>query len=154
MLRRLFNIVKKSSNFVEKVYKELDEYIGWLKKSFDVKLVVLFGSIPKNSWIVGESDVDLLIVAEGLKSTPAENYEMLKLTGIIEPLGYNPKSFLEVVENLKNFVVFDALEDGKIVYVENEYLDKVNFLVKKVKKKFGLRKNGRGWKFQPKQPTG
>ena len=143
--------MKKSSIFVEKVYKELDEYIGWLKKSFDVKLVVLFGSIPKNSWIVGESDVDLLIVAEGLKSTPAENYEMLKLTGIIEPLGYNPKSFLEVVRNLKNFVVFDAFENGKIVYAEDEYLNKVKILVEEVKKKYGLKRDEKGWSFHIKQ---
>lgn len=141
-------------SFVEEVYKKIDEYVSWLKKNFKVKLVVLFGSLTKNSWVEGLSDADLLIVAEGLASNPMENYEKLKIVGVIEPLAYNPESLLEALRNLKNFVVFDALEDGKIVYVENEYLDKVNFLVKKVKKKFGLRKNGRGWKFQPKQPTG
>lgn len=141
-------MVKKLSNFVGKVYKELDGYVSWLKKNFDVKLVILFGSIPKNSWIAEKSDVDLLVIAEGLKPTPSENYEILKLVGIIEPLGYNPKSFLEAVENLKSFVVFDALEEGKIVYAKDEYLDKVKLLVKKVKEKFSLRKDEKGWKFQ------
>ncbi|MGP3666797.1 MAG: nucleotidyltransferase domain-containing protein [Candidatus Bathyarchaeota archaeon] len=139
------------SSFVEKVYREVDEYVSCLKKKFNVKLVILFGSIPKNSWIAEKSDVDLLIVAEGLKPTPSENYEILKLTGIIEPLGYNPESFLEVVKNLKSFVVFDALEHGKVIHADDEYLGKVKTLFEEVKKKYNLKRDEKGWSFRIKQ---
>ena len=134
-------------SFVEEVYKKIGEYVSWLKKNFKVKLVVLFGSLTKNSWVEGLSDADLLIVAEGLASNPMENYEKLKIVGVIEPLAYNPESLLEALRNLKNFVVFDALEDGKIIFAEKEYLDMVYKVFREAKKRYNLRRDKNGWRF-------
>jgi predicted nucleotidyltransferase len=142
-------VEKKSSAFVEDALKRLNRYVSWLKKNFNVKLILLFGSFTKDNWITSLSDLDLLVVAEGLSRNPAENYERLKLDGLIEPLAYDPKSFLETIENLGSFVVLDALEEGKTIYADKDYLRRVSKVFRKVKERRSLRKTAEGWRFKP-----
>ena len=149
MRRKPSNAEKESSAFVEDALKRLDKYVSWLKENFNIKLIMLFGSFTKDNWITGSSDLDLLVVAEGLSGNPAENYERLKLNGLIEPLAYDPESFLKTLENLRSFVVLDALEEGKTVYADKDYLRRVLKVFKRVKEGRSLRKTAEGWRFKP-----
>ena len=150
MLKKPSSVEKESSAFLEDASKRLSRYLSKLKKNFNVKLVVLFGSIAKNSWLASTSDLDLLIAAEGLAETPAENYERLKWDGLVEPLAYNPPSLLRAVENL-SFPILDALEEGRIIYADQQYLKELMETFRKVKEAYGLKKLKDGWSFKGKK---
>jgi len=137
-----------SSNTVRHVFAKVDRYLDWLKETYDPKLVVLFGSYAKNDWVTDQSDLDLLIVAEGLKDTPYENYLALRREGWVEPLGYSPEAFLKALVDLTSFILLDALEEGRVVYSDKRYEEKVYELFKKLREDLKLVKRKNGWRFK------
>ena len=135
------------------VIRAVREYLRELRHShgLDVKLAVLFGSWAKGL-ATEASDIDVLVVAEGLKADPRENYELLAVCepGLarISPLGFSPGEFLRRLKGL-SFALLDALEDGIIVEADEAFLAHVKRVVEKLKVAYGLRKNDKGWSFRP-----
>ena len=138
---------------LEQVIRTVKEYLRELEHRHDlvVKLAVLFGSWAKGL-ATETSDIDVLVVAEGLGADPRENYELLALCepGLakISPLGFEPEEFLRRPKGL-SFVLLDALEDGVIVEADEEFLARVREVVEELKATYGLRKNGKSWSFRP-----
>ena len=138
---------------LEQVIRTVREYLQELRHrhGLDVKLAVLFGSWAKGL-ATEASDIDVLVVAEGLKADPRENYELLAVCepGLarISPLGFEPEEFLRRLEGL-SFVLLDALEEGIIVEADEDFLTQAREVVEELKATYGLRKNGKGWSFRP-----
>ena len=138
---------------LEQVVRVVREYLRELehRRGLVVKLAVLFGSWAKGL-ATEASDIDVLVVAEGLGADPRENYELLALCepGLarISPLGFEPEEFLRRLKGL-SFVLLDALEDGIIVKADEDFLTQVGEVVEELKATYGLRKNRRGWSFRP-----
>ena len=138
---------------LEQVIRTVKEYLRELEHRHDlvVKLAVLFGSWAKGL-ATETSDIDVLVVAEGLGADPRENYELLALCELdlakISPLGFEPEEFLRRLEGL-SFVLLDALEEGIIVEADEEFLARVREVVEELKATYGLRKNGKSWSFRP-----
>ena len=138
---------------LEQVIRTVKEYLRELEHRHDlvVKLAVLFGSWAKGL-ATETSDIDVLVVAEGLGADPRENYELLALCepGLakISPLGFEPEEFLRRLKGL-SFVLLDALEEGIIVEADEEFLARVREVVEELKATYGLRKNGKSWSFRP-----
>ena len=124
------------SDILRRKYEAVDRYVRELKRKLDLKLVILFGSLAKGSW-TESSDIDLLIVAEDLSDDPGENFIRLKRPGI-DPHGFSVKRFLRELEK-PNLIILDALEYGKRLVADEEFVKFVEDVFEKVKREFGLR---------------
>jgi len=124
------------SDILRRKYEVVDRYLRELKHELDLKLVILFGSLAKGSW-TESSDIDLLIVAEDLSDDPGENFVRLKRPGI-DPHGFSVKRFLRELEK-PNLIILDALEYGKRLVADEEFVKLVEDRFEKVKRRFGLR---------------
>ena len=134
------------SSILEKKWRRVEEYVAWVRESFTTRLAVLFGSLARGDW-TERSDVDMLVVADELGLDVGENYVRLKRYGV-EPLGYSTQAFLEEIRR-PNFLILDALRYGKMLYVDEEYLEEVDGALEWVRERFGVRYDGRGWWFKP-----
>ena len=124
------------SDILRRKYEAVDRYVRELKRELDLKLVILFGSLAKGSW-TESSDIDLLIVAEDLSDDPGENFIRLKRPGI-DPHGFSVDRFLREIEK-PNLIILDALEYGKRLVADEEFVKIVEDRFEKVKRRFGLR---------------
>jgi predicted nucleotidyltransferase len=120
----------------------LDEYLEWLRGEFNLRLVILFGSIARGDW-TESSDIDLLIVADELSGDAGENFLKLKRYSV-EPIGYNTSHFLKEIER-PNLLVLDALQYGRVLIADEDYRKDVELKFREVKEKLGLTWTGRTW---------
>lgn len=99
-------------NHLQKVYKELKNFIERLKSSLSIKEVYLYGSFAKGEIHEG-SDIDLFIVGE-IEGRIFERIDkVLKLTDLpVEPLVYTSKEFRKMKEE-KNPFLTEALKTAK-----------------------------------------
>lgn len=124
--------------------KEIEIYLKTLK-ILEPKLVILFGSIAKKRFGVG-SDVDLLIVSDKLPENFKERmrllYELDKTGAPFDLKAYKSEEVKKMV--IKGHpTIFDALEDGIILYAEEDFLEELMKLYEAGKKKF--RRFEKGW---------
>ena len=118
--------------------KLLNKYL-----SFKTRLVLLYGSRARGDY-TDESDVDVLVVADLLPEDPRRSFSMLfssRYPSVI-PLGMNTKVFIKKLKEGSTFVL-EALEDGKILYADKEFLNDVKKLFMETRKRY-LRK-GKTW---------
>jgi len=133
-----------------KVSSEIHAYARRLAKKLDVKLVLLFGSLAKNTY-AGFSDADVLVVANGLPARSLDRYVVLvdnSLTLPVEPRGYAPNEFIESLEKAKDLGIFEAMETGIVISADEDFLKKAKNTFLAAKQKFQLMKTGRGWRIE------
>lgn len=126
----------------ELLKKRLENYLEWLRQSFQPCLVIVFGSFVRNSW-TQESDIDVVVVSEKLSPDVGENFMHLKQPGI-DPIGYTPEMFVKEIER-PNLLILDALEYGVVLQSDAIFLEKVRRLFEDVKKRYGLKWTGETW---------
>lgn len=128
-------------------YKEaLEAYLRALFSVLSPRFVILYGSAARGDFGVG-SDVDLLVVADGL---PEKFDDRLKLlfcinptTAPIEPIGYTLEEFEELLGRRHATVLF-ALEEGIVLYDDGSFLGmKEKF--EKLKRELKIVRGKVGW---------
>lgn len=124
------------SDILRRKYEALERYLSELKRELDLKLVILFGSLARGDWMES-SDIDLLIVSDDLSDDPAENFIRLKRESV-EPHGFSTRRFLDELER-PNLLILDALEYGKRLIADEEFMKLVERKFEEIKKKYGLR---------------
>ncbi|MEM4273042.1 MAG: nucleotidyltransferase domain-containing protein [Candidatus Caldarchaeum sp.] len=122
--------------------KRLEKYVDWLKQRYQPSLVIVFGSLVRDSWTL-ESDIDIVVVSERLSPDVGENFTVLKQPGI-DPLGFTPEMFIKEIEK-PNLLIFDALQYGVVLCADAVFLEKVRSLFEDVKKRYGLKWTGETW---------
>lgn len=103
------------------MYAELSRLVEKYRK-MGAKLIVLYGSIARGDYTEG-SDVDILVVGDFLPEDPREAYSLLLDLEYprVQPLGFNTRVFLRKLREGSTFVL-EVLEDGKILYADEEFL--------------------------------
>ena len=131
----------------EEVIKALREYVeAVLARRLELKLAILYGSFARGDWKPG-SDVDLLVVAEGLPPDPRDRWDLIAtlIKGLpLEPHAFTPAEFEEMVEHGR-MTAADALTEGLVLYADPAYLRHVKEFFERVKEETGLRKEGDAW---------
>lgn len=145
---------KKSLNSLKNTLIELNfrqewipEFIHYIKQCIKKGsvLVLLFGSRAKGDFL-RDSDIDLLIVSPDLPAdirdrTPGFFSDTLP----VQPFLLTPAELVERIEKL-DFLIFDAFEDGIVLYSDLD-LDNIRELLHKSKERFKLRRVKDGWRF-------
>jgi predicted nucleotidyltransferase len=82
------------------------------------RAVILYGSMATGSYGIG-SDIDMIVISEKLPKNFLERlsilFELNSTTAPIEPLGYTPKEFLEMITRRHPTALY-AVADGKALY--------------------------------------
>ena len=119
----------------------LEEVVKRLISKVRVKVVILFGSRARGDWLPW-SDYDLLIIADFKEKYLDRIKSVLEAIGDI-PIDIEPHPYTldEAITLLRRGVptVVDALEEGKVLYAEEEELSKLMDIYKKLKMR-GLRR--------------
>lgn len=119
----------------------LEEVVKRLISKVGVKVVILFGSRARGDWLPW-SDYDLLIIADFKEKYLDRIKSVLEAIGDI-PIDIEPHPYTlnEAITLLRRGVptIVDALEEGKVLYAEEEELSKLMDIYKKLKMR-GLRR--------------
>jgi predicted nucleotidyltransferase len=145
---------KKSLNLLERKLINLDfrndwipEFINYIEQCIkkDAILILLFGSRAKRDFHK-DSDIDILIVSKGLPDDVRERADDFFSDSLpVQPFVMTPAQLFERIDNL-DFLIFDAFEDGLILYSDME-MDTVYERLKASKERFSLERVKSGWIF-------
>jgi predicted nucleotidyltransferase len=127
---------------LKRLLVELEELIDRLMR-YNVRLVILFGSRVRGDY-TGESDVDVLIVADELPEDPRESFAIIYryVSPKIHPICLRTTSFLRKLRGESTFIM-EILEDGRVVYADGKFLEEVMSIYRDVRSKW-VRK-GKTW---------
>ena len=125
--------------------KEIDKYMQILKEKLNPKLIILHGSIARGTFGVG-SDVDILVISDELPKNFNKRLKLLYLldetSAPIDIKGYTTKEFQRMV--LRGHpLALDALEEGIVLFADEDYLREIKKLFVHAKKKF--KRIEKGW---------
>jgi predicted nucleotidyltransferase len=145
---------EKSLNLLKKKLIDLDfrndwipEFMNYIKQCIkkDATLILLFGSRAKRDFHK-DSDIDILIVSKTLSDDVRERADDFFSDSLpVQPFVMTPGELLERIDKL-DFLVFDAFEDGLILYSDMD-VNTVNERLKASKERFSLRRVKSGWNF-------
>jgi predicted nucleotidyltransferase len=108
-------------------------------------LILLFGSRATGDFLK-DSDIDLLIVSPNLPARIRDrSLGFFSDTLPVQPFLLTPEELKERIEQL-DFLVFDAFEDGVVMYSKID-MDHITDMLHKSKERFKLRRVKDGWKF-------
>lgn len=125
----------------------IPEFIRYIEQCIKkgAVLVLLFGSRAKGD-LLRDSDVDLLIVSPDLPSDVRSRTSAFFSDKLpVQPFLLTPIELVEGIEKL-DFLVFDAFEDGIVLYSDID-LEHIHELLHKSKERFKLRRVKDGWRF-------
>ena len=154
MQRGQYQMQEKSLNLLKKKLFDLDfrndwipEFMNYIKQCIkkDAILILLFGSRAK--WdFHKDSDIDLLIVSKTLSDDVRERADDFFSDSLpVQPFVMTPGELLERIDKL-DFLVFDAFEDGLILYSDMD-VENINERLKASKERFSLKRVKSGWNF-------
>jgi predicted nucleotidyltransferase len=145
---------KKPLNLLERKLINLDfrndwipEFINYIEQCIkkDAILILLFGSRAKRDFHK-DSDIDILIVSKGLPDDVRERADDFFSDSLpVQPFVMTPAQLFERIDNL-DFLIFDAFEDGLILYSDMD-MDTVYERLKASKERFSLERVKSGWIF-------
>ncbi len=145
---------EKSLNLLKKKLVELDfrndwipEFINYIEQCIkkDAILILLFGSRAKLDFHK-DSDIDVLIVSKNLSDDVRERASDFFSDSLpVQPFVMRPDELLERIDKL-DFLIFDAFEDGLILYSDMD-VGTVNERLKASKERFSLKRVKCGWNF-------
>ena len=125
----------------------IHEFTNYIEQCItkDAILILLFGSRAKQEFHK-DSDIDILIVSENLSDEVRERASDYFSDSLpVQPFVMTPAELLERIDKL-DFLVFDAFEDGLILYSDMD-MDTVNERLKASKELFSLKRVKSGWDF-------
>lgn len=154
MQRGLYHMQKKSLNLLERKLIDLDFRIDWIPEFInyieqcikkDATLILLFGSRAKRDFHK-DSDIDVLIISKNLSENVRERADDFFSDSLpVQPFVMASAELFERIDKL-DFLVFDAFEDGLILYSEMD-MDTINERLKASKERFSLVRVKSGWNF-------
>jgi len=125
----------------------IPEFINHIEECIkkDAILILLFGSRAKRDFHT-DSDIDILIVSKNLSDDVRERASDFFSDSLpVQPFVMKPDELLERIDKL-DFLIFDAFEDGLILYSDMD-VDIVNERLKASKERFSLKRIKNGWNF-------
>jgi len=115
-------------------------------KKLNPKCIILYGSLARGDFNE-RSDADLIVISSKLPKNYYERaqllYDLIETLDPIEPIGFTPDEFINMIENRHCTTLF-AMEEGKPLFGKKYF----SFLKKKHKKifnKYKIIKGNSSW---------
>ncbi|MGD2248744.1 MAG: nucleotidyltransferase domain-containing protein [Candidatus Methanofastidiosia archaeon] len=95
--------------------KKAEKYLEKLEESLKPLSAIVFGSVSRGDFN-DASDIDILVIAEGLPSHPLQRFDILLAPFIpgIDPKGYTPSEFERLRQKKDPFIQL-VLKEGIIL---------------------------------------
>jgi predicted nucleotidyltransferase len=124
--------------------EEIKKYIEALK-ILKPKLVILHGSIARKEFGLG-SDVDLIVVSDNLPDKIMNRikllYEIDETKAPLDIKGYKSEEIRKMIKK-GNPLIMDAMEDGIILFADENFLKEILEFYKEERKNF--KRIEKGW---------
>jgi predicted nucleotidyltransferase len=124
--------------------EEIKKYIEALK-ILKPKLVILHGSIARKEFGLG-SDVDLIVVSDNLPDKIMDRikllYEIDETKAPLDIKGYKSEEIRKMIKK-GNPLIMDAMEDGIILFADENFLKEILEFYKEERKNF--KRIEKGW---------
>lgn len=134
------------SEFGVDVGEAIDRYVGMLRRTVNLRSLVIMGSRARGDWKPW-SDTDIVVIAEGLPTSRRKLLGVLyprEIVGIgLEVRTYTPKEFLNSLVAL-DLTALDAMTDGRIVY-DDGFWREAREAFEMVKRSYRLKRIRDGW---------
>jgi hypothetical protein len=130
--------------------KELSDNIrhfcSLLAEKYDAKLVGVFGSTVKGTWMEG-SDVDIIVISDKLERNPLERFIDIKQPDFdAQVFGYTTDEAERMISDLNLFLI-TALKEAKIMSCDDEYLSQIMARLAIIQKENSLVEIENGWSY-------
>lgn len=121
-------------------------YTARVKRRIGARSIILHGSAARGTFGAG-SDIDILVIAEGLPKNFLERLRMLDelrdSTAPIEVLAYTPDEFRRMIEK-PHPTALSAIEDG-IVLHDDGFFEEMRRRFSEIRERLRIVKVGDGW---------
>jgi predicted nucleotidyltransferase len=137
-------------SFPLEIKRALQRIVEIAEKKLDAELVILHGSYAKNTYILRESDVDVVIVSRKFQNVDVhKRFSMLseafkKVSSPVEAVGFTKEEFLDEIKKMNPFIL-DVMEYGIPLTLLMEEAKKI---FESIKKKEGLEAIEEGWRIK------
>ncbi|MCZ7401683.1 MAG: nucleotidyltransferase domain-containing protein [Candidatus Methanoperedens sp.] len=147
MQEKSLNLLKKKLIDLEFRCDWIPEFMNYIEQCInkDAILILLFSSRAKRDFHK-DSDIDLLIVSKTLSDDVRKKADDFFSDSLpVQPFVMTPAQLFERIDKL-DFLVFDAFEDGLILYSDMD-MENINKRLKASKERFSLKRVKSGWNF-------
>ena len=115
-------------------------------KELKPKCIILYGSLARGDFNE-RSDVDLIVISSEFPESYYKRaellYRMIETLDPIEPLGFTPDEFINMIEK-RHCTSFFAISEGKALYGEN-YFNKLKEKYKEITTRYKITKGESSW---------
>jgi len=145
----MYSLSEEDRRLYEEVIGKLKKLVTEAMEKLKPKLVILYGSFVRGDWHKG-SDLDLLVVSDNVPLSLKDRWDLL-YTVIMgfptEPHMYTTQEFEEMLTHGR-MTALDALTEGVVLHADDEFLKKVNDLLKETMERLKPRKTSVGWELK------
>jgi len=141
-------------SFPLEIKRALQRIVEIAEKKLDAELVILHGSYAKNTYILRESDVDVVIVSRKFQNVDVhKRFSMLseafkKVSSPVEAVGFTKEEFLDEIKKMNPFIL-DVMEYGIPLKSKGTLLmEEAKKIFESIKKKEGLEAIEEGWRIK------
>ncbi len=115
-------------------------------KKLNPKCIILYGSLARGDFNE-RSDADLIVISSKLPKNYYERaqllYDLIETLDPIEPIGFTPDEFINMIENRHCTTLF-AMEEGKPLFGK-KYFSFLKKIHKKIFNKYKIIKGNSSW---------
>ena len=106
--------------------EEVADFCSAIIEAFEPWCIIIHGSVARGDYVLGESDVDVLVISDRFEGMDVRDRvsELLPYGAgravFFEALGFTREEALRMLEDL-NILMLDALYHGKVIYDRGFY---------------------------------
>jgi len=135
--------MKKNSKFIN---RGINKFCKNIIKTLHPKCIILYGSLARGDFNE-RSDVDIIVISEKLPKNYYKRaeilYKMVETLDPIEPLGFTPDEFINMIKNRHCTSLF-AMKEGEALYGE-DYFQLLMGIHEKIINRYKIIKGDSAW---------
>ena len=134
------------NNSLNNFHYGIKKFCENVAKKLNPKCIILYGSLARGDFNE-RSDIDIIVISSKLPKNYYERanllYNLIETLDPIEPIGYTPEEFTEMIKKRHCTTLF-AMEEGKALFGE-KYFSFLKKIHEKIIKEYKIVKGNSAW---------